>query len=305
MNKPNQILLLFTLITCFVPNYLFGNGSNFITPSNLKISSSSEKPPHRMSIEVMQKQFEAGLKSSGFLYDFAYALENHQLPYEEVVNKYLNQERKKKKLLTNKNQEFIFHFSENAQNEALNILLQEKVSFAKSYGLQNVEKKIKTALFNSTLHAALTKNDNLFKRVKQLTKKANLSDYTQFLYILESKYFEHLEDWKNYIRVTYTFMEKYDEKNAIFLNNQAISILKVKENREILKKAKIWIERSIFIDPQNYNYQTYAYILYKLGDIKAAKVAASKASILNKGANARKVVLPNTINYPPKTYSKT
>jgi len=261
---------------------------NALHQSSFKVSTEtpneyphSERPVVNMSIELMQKQFDAGFQSPDFLHDFAYVLEDNELPYEEVVNKYLQKERKKKRLFSDKNQQFIFHFSENAETEALDILLQEKISFARNYGLQNINKKIKNALFNSALQAAFTKDSHLFKRVTQLAKKAELSDEAQFLYILESKYFEYLKDWKNYIEVTYSFMEKYEDNDPIFLNNQAISILRVSENKETLKQARKWTEKSIFLNPQDYNYQTYAYILYKLGEVKAAKVASSKASKFN------------------------
>ncbi len=336
MKTFTKIFLFLLLTSLFAPNLLLGMDSNFpsensngvkmplpqnerfscIATSNKSIlakklttknASLSEKPPLKMSIEIMQKQFEAGFQSSSFLHDFAYALESHELPYYEVVNKYLQQVRKKKQLLTLKNQEFVFHFSENAQTDAFDILLQEKMIFSESYGLQNVERKIKNALFNSTLHAAFTQNDHLFKRIKQLTKKATLNDYSQFLYILESKYFEYLKDWKSYIKVTCNFMDKYEGSDPIFLNNQAISILKIKENKEILKRAKNWTEKSIFIDPQNYNYQTYAYILYKLGDLNAAKVANLKASKFNKrNYIEKKVTLPNDAEtFKKRLYSKT
>ena len=267
-----------------------------------------EKIYSNINIELMQKQFEAGFQSSSFLHDFAYALENHELPYQEVVNKYLHKEKKKKRLLSFKNQKFIFHFSETIETEALNILLHEKLSFAKSYGLQNIDKKIKNVLFNSTLEAAFTKNDDLFKKVKQLAKKAALSDESKFIYILESKYFEYLKDWRSYIEVTYKFMKDYKGNDPIFLNNQAISILRLAENKETLKEAKKWAEQSIFLSPQDYNYQTYAYILYKLGDVKAAKLAASKASKFHQNNNFhqdKKTTMPKTNNPESDKYLKT
>ncbi len=260
----------------------------------------------QFNIELMQKQFNAGFQSSSFLHDYAYALEVYELPYEEVVNKYLRKERKKKRLLSNKNQKFIFHFSENIETEALNILLQEKKYFAKSFGLQNIDNKIKGTLFSSTLDAAFAKNPDLFRKVKQLTKKAGLSDEHHFLYILESKYFEYLKDWKNYIEVTYNFMGVYKENDPIFLNNQAISLLRISETKETLEKAKQWTEESIYIHPQDYNYQTYAYILYKLGEVKAAKVASEKASKFNERLPLdKKSTMPKTNKPSSESYLKT
>lgn len=300
MKYPIQIIVLIVLLFLLNP-FLFGSALK------AKDSTSSEKPPYEMSIEVMQKQFEAGFEASGFLHDFAYALESHELPYIEVVDKYLSIERKKKRLLSNRNQKFIYHFAVNAQSQALDILLQEKLSFAESYGLHNIDKKIKTALFNSTLQAAFTQNEQLFKRVKQLTRKAHLDDYTEFIYALESKYLTYLKDWKSYIKVTYDYMDKYNGTDPIFLNNQAISILKVVENTETLNRARKWTEQSILLDPQNYNHQTYAYILYKLGDVRAAKIAASKALKYNQSlpTTELKVNMPNSDVHKTRNHLKT
>ncbi|MEZ4886564.1 MAG: thioredoxin family protein [Chitinophagales bacterium] len=296
-NKIQLLTLAYSVLHQFSINKELNEGSSNI----------AEKPPTAMSIEIMQKQFDSGFQAQSFLHDFAYALENHALPYEDVVNKYLYKERKKKSLLSAKNQKFIFHFSENVQVQALDILLQNKLFFAKTYGLQNINSKIKNTLFNSTLQAAYSKNYRLFKRIKLLAKKASFSDETKFLYMLDSKYFEYLKDWKNYIEVTYNFMNKYDDDDPIFLNNQAISILKITENKGTLKEAKKWTEKSIFINPQDYNYQTYAYILYKLGEVKAAKAAAYRASKFNRGNQQieKKVVMPKTAIPNTKNYVKT
>jgi antitoxin component YwqK of YwqJK toxin-antitoxin module len=71
------------------------------------------------------------------------------------------------------------------------------------------------------------------------------------------------------------------------LNNYAWKVYEKETNSNRLKQAVIWVKRSIELKETNYNLDTYAALLYKLGNYKKALTQAEKAVKFAKKTNEK------------------
>ncbi len=71
--------------------------------------------------------------------------------------------------------------------------------------------------------------------------------------------------------------EEFDWNNSGQLNNLAWNAYENETDNEILKKAIKWIQRSIELDKNYYNVDTFAALLYKTGNFKQALTNAEQA----------------------------
>jgi antitoxin component YwqK of YwqJK toxin-antitoxin module len=76
--------------------------------------------------------------------------------------------------------------------------------------------------------------------------------------------------------VEYIYGEVFDWNNSTQLNNLAWKIYENETDIGVLKNAIKWIKRSISLDENYYNTDTYAALLYKIGNYKQAIIVAKE-----------------------------
>jgi len=79
--------------------------------------------------------------------------------------------------------------------------------------------------------------------------------------------------------------KKIDWNNSGQLNNLAWDVYENETNNEMLKKAIEWVQRSIELDENYYNTDTYAALLYKTGKYKQALILSKEAINIAKKKN--------------------
>lgn len=232
------------------------------------------------SLAAMQRQYDNGYDNEDFLYDFAYELKKHKLPFSEVVNKYLAKKSTKSQLKTDKNRQFVYDFSDDLHTNAANILVDKKDWFERIYGVEQINNKLKLAIANNVKLAAAHRDEKLFDKAMQLTCQSTLPNKPVFLFHLRSLYYTDTHDLKNYSETIRVYMKDYGSTDPQFLHAKAWDLMRASTKKDDLKLAKEWVERSVQINNQYYNNETLAYILIKLGEtIEAKKVAQEAVNI--------------------------
>jgi len=237
------------------PSYLFFN------PQGELVHRSGGSKPIEMFIEdgknalnpdkqffALQKRYDAGDRSENLLYEYAYALSNanqSQIKIAEVTVAYLNTQ-KEEDLISEKNWKVINSLLYDINSDAFRYLEKNKDKFGAKYGEDKVGRKI---------------------------------------LITKIEYNKYVENWNEYAKAVPEYAEKYARDNWSMLNEFAWNIYENIDDKEMLLKAEKWAVRSMEIEKNYYNTDTYAAILYKLGKNEDALKYAKDAVELAKASN--------------------
>jgi len=99
------------------------------------------------------------------------------------------------------------------------------------------------------------------------------------------RYNQETENWKSYAKYAVKYVNSLKEDNSSLLNNVAWSFYEKVDDAKMLAKAVAWAKKSIDLDCNYYNCDTYAALLFKTAQYEDAKLAAEKAIEQAKAAN--------------------
>lgn len=175
------------------------------------------------------------------------------------------------------NMEWVYHNAENFDSKAMNTLLRQKNRFNDYYGESTVNQHIKSILYTKLAIATGDRNEDLYKQILKVVKKSDLPE-ADFLKIeLQSRYFEGIGDDESFVKVNRQFMRKYKGKDPAVFHRKAWEIHDHSNSKADLLKAIDWVETSVKLNPQFYNYETLAKFYDEAGKKRKARKAANWA----------------------------
>jgi thioredoxin-related protein len=187
-------------------------------------------------------------------------------------------------LLTRENIEFMQGFTRSSKDMGFSLLYKNTDSINKIMG---EDRYVQTFLTNIIF------KENVLPVVESAVKSGSVPDWTQLGVIIQKKYNSFYSDaviiavkvdwyrihknWPEYTKYLVIYVEKYVmiSKNrghwpAFTLNNFAWDIFTYSHNKEELNKALLWSSRAVMMDPTANWMDTYANLLYKLGQDELA-----------------------------------
>ena len=234
------------------PSYLFFNSDGELVhrtvgskPVEKFIQDGKNALNVNTQLMTMNKKYDEGERSEQFLYDYAYALSNayqDQMRIAEVTTAYLDTQ-KDEDLTSEKNWGVIDKLLYNINSHAFKYLEENKGKFAAKYGEEKVDKKI----MNTKI-----------------------------------EYYKFMKDWDEYAKVSAEYVDKYANDDWQALNGFVWDFYENVDDNTMMKKAEKWAERSMELDKNYYNTDTYASVLYKLGKYDDALKYANEAIELAK-----------------------
>jgi thiol-disulfide isomerase/thioredoxin len=214
--------------------------------------------------EVYNRHTITGMPTSPeTLRELSYALRQRRRPYNAVVNDYLlaNSKTPRKPEV----RQFIYDFSINLENLAMDYFLKDIVYFKQYYSGNKVNDKIKTAIYNSVLTAIQSRNENLFKKAVSAIQKANLPDEDRYLFEIRSIYYQGIEDWSSFSKVAYNYLTTQKSSDPQLLNDVAFKFQRYVTNKRMLKEAIKWAKKSINMEHEYMNHYALALLYFKTG----------------------------------------
>jgi len=253
-----------------------------------------------------KRLYNIGNRQPDFLFDYVYMLRDaHELD-STVVNEYLDSINENE-YKPEKNIKYIYEFSIHNfkiffpyNNRRFNFLINNKELFYEYIDSNQVKTRIVWILNNAIYNAIEGNDEETFKQaIKDLKEFDNGEQYlfkemdgritgmiTSKNLVLSSMlhYYEKIGDKSNYFKTLDLYMSKIWD-DAEELNNFAWGVFKQAQENET-KKIQTAIKcsvRSIELDNNYANNDTYAWLLYKSGEKKKAlKQAKKTVEIANK-----------------------
>lgn len=114
-------------------------------------------------------------------------------------------------------------------------------------------------------------------------------------------YYEQIGNWEAYGYTATTYVPYYADSNWVVLNQIAWTVYEHVDNPNVVASAVEWAARSVELNENYYNLDTYACCLYKAGKKRQAKKVAKRAIQSAKEYNANPELVKN--GWPPIDYS--
>jgi thioredoxin-related protein len=234
------------------PSYLFFNSDGELVhrtvgskPVDEFIEDGKNAINTEKQLSAMNKKYNEGERGKQFLYDYAYTLSNayeDPIKIAEVTTAYLDTQ-KDEDLTSERNWDVINKLLQDINSHAFKYLEENKDKFSALYGEEKVDKKI--------LNTKIV-------------------------------YYKFFKQWDRFAEVSAEYVNKYAMDNWEYLNNFAWDFFENVDDNVMMEKAEKWAKRSVELDKNYSNTDTYASVLYKLGKYDDALKYANEAVELAK-----------------------
>jgi len=221
---------------------------------------------------------------------------------QQVAEEYIVQ-LKNEALLTKENIQFLYDFTKSSKDKGFKLFYLYGDSINKIMGNDMYSQQF--------IHSIIYKEIALPVIEKANKSTGSIPDWSTIASLVKKKYNEYYSErivtaarcswginhknWPEYTKYLVLFEEKFGSKSnndamaSLVLNNYAWDVFKYSHNTEELSKALSWSSKAVMMHPTANWMDTYANILYKLGQNKLSirwEEIASKLSPNNKDIQA-------------------
>lgn len=241
------------------------------------------------------KGYEANKLNGDFILPYLDVLEESCMETGSVVTAYFDAQ-PENNLTTRLNWNILYKANLGIDSKAFKYLVANKEKFEALYASDSVQNRIFHG-FESAVYETLFSKEFKEAEYKSLKKKISHADFNrqqELLLFSDKAYYEQTGNWKKYSAVALQFIEKYKLDDYAELNNTAWAFYENIEDRTLLEKALAWAKKSVELHNASFNNDTYAALLFKLGNVSEAISMEEKALQLAKDAGE-----------PTKNYEET
>lgn len=259
------------------PTYLFLNPSGELVhkfvgatdASGFVTKGKSALDPNKQYFNLL-KQYKAGKREAVFLKNItAAADEAGETEFaNETANLYLDTQ---KDLLTKENLEFILQHTTTSGTKGFEVLQKNTTKADATLGDYKASRLVIAIIVNEEIFSTISKGyvpteTDWINYEKKVTAKYPLHANES---LLSAKVTVHkfYKSWSKFLAVIFTYMEKYGMKeDHSNLNDFAFNVFEHSGNTNHLNKALEWSKRSLQKEQIAAYLDTYANILYRLGN---------------------------------------
>lgn len=262
----------------------------------------------KTQLATFNEKYEKGERDSEFIYDYLKKLKSAGISSEHVIENYFKTQ-KDEDLISQINWDILFidKYNTNISSRPFEYLIKNKEKFDSIHTPDFVDNKILDAYYNNlrtalnqyynTLRTNLNQksfNDSIYNIWKDKVNEQNFYRLEEVLLEADMQYNGKIKNWDEYTRNAVLLIENYKDKrnhNSDKLNEIAWNVYENVKDKNYLEKALAWAKESVELSDYFYNNDTYACLLYVLGDTaKAIEFEEKAVKILEKDINKEKFI---------------
>lgn len=231
----------------------------------------AENASGEKSLKKMEEKFVDGFRKADFLVELSHAMEAACLDKVPLVSMYF--ENLPREQWTDESSWAIICLNvEDPYSEQFQYLVKNKSLFVAKYGKDTVENKIYTVLLDQLIAIYEGEDLTLFaaQALKQLAENTDIENKNELISLAELKASDLKQDWKSYAKSVIQVVEEQKVTDPDQLNEFAWNFYLYVDNKDELSQAIAWMAEVVKQYPDATYYDTYASLLYKLGDQKNA-----------------------------------
>lgn len=263
------------------PTYLFFNSNGILVHRAVNSGSASvflSKAKNALNPETqyytLLQKYKTGQKDTAFLHKAALAAReaNENVGLQNIMTSFLHIV--KEGIYTKENLEFLNSMTNFSSDAGFSIEMEHADKVDALLGKNAAEEQIANILIQEELDA--TKPETPYKIPNWLTMSAFIDKYyanlsSKAVAITKLKWYENAKDWSNYQIAVDDFIKQYATEISIGrLNEYARNIFLHSNDTVFLKEALSWSGKCCKDDALPIYLDTYANLLYKLGQKEEA-----------------------------------
>lgn len=219
-------------------------------------------------------RYEGGNRDPQFLYDLAMTRYNamdggHMAVAEEYLATQSDWN-------TPQNMELIYYIVDNPDSKLFDHMVQNRAAFEEQFGQDAIVDRVQQLIMQKAFangnegESALTEVDKMYAKVYPEQAPRLSANFRM-------SYYNMLGDVNNFAKSAVDYLDKYPSDDFNELNNVAWTFYEGVQDKNMLKKALGWAQRSVDLNSQYFNNDTLAALYFKLGEKKKGKKAAKTA----------------------------
>ena len=228
---------------------------------------------------VIQK-YKQGERSPAFMRNYLRRLANARIDVKEASDWYFSTQ-SNEELLTKENFELISLLIKDPNHVIFKFALENREAYKEITGEDQVDKYFFT-VFQAYVYKAKKQNKESYDEAIELMLSSDFDQSDKLMAGIELSDLSKSGEWILFADKLTSYLLTYEKNNDQLRNRYAWMFYKNSEitDKELLKKAIQWSKESVELNPNYPNSDTYAALLYKIGQTEAALEAAKRAILI-------------------------
>jgi thiol-disulfide isomerase/thioredoxin len=227
-------------------------------------------------LATYEANFNGGKVKAAFAASYFSMLENACQSYDTELEHYFSFVQEND-FRSRSNWEIIFKFVESYYSKAFQTFEMDRISFSKQFGIDSVENKI-NQVYTSGLYSAIQNKDmKTYESLKSKLRGSNTKDAEKIILKADIRLFERSKDYTKYAQLVTDYITRYSIEDPSELNSFAWAFYEQVDDKTMLQNAAKWAKKATEADDNFAFNDTYAAVLFKLGNKTEARIIAQKA----------------------------
>lgn len=220
-------------------------------------------------LSELKGKYAAGNRKPEFMQSYVDALFNDGINIDKEFSEWLNV-LSPADLQNERITKEIFTYTTHVRSPGMAYILKNKVYYSQVLGEKVIQGKL-LQLADKSMKDAIVQNDkSIFDTGLKVLKDFGAADADEQINKLSMEYAARNNDWASYDKFATNYLKKSHNKDPYILNDIAWNYYLNVGDKKLLKKAEGWAFEAVNLKNTSTNNITYAYLLYKNGNIKEA-----------------------------------
>ena len=231
---------------------------------------------------ALTDRYQAGERDPGFIMKYLDRLQGAYMPVAEPLKQYFESQ-KESDLVNRDNWNMIYQFVIDMDSPEFGFLLKHRQAYEKLYGRDSVNSKI-FGVFMQALTAisrSRTFTDENYSVLKQKIKASGYAEADKVIFSGDLNLYQMRSDQAKFIELAVSGLDTYYGDDYVMLNRMAWHFFQIADDPKDIEKASEWAKKSVSLKSTPENNNTYANLMFRLGNkeeaVKYEKIALDLA----------------------------
>jgi len=225
------------------------------------------------------KKYQEGERDPKFMIKYLGRVSEAYMPVNEPLKEYFATQ-KPADLVNRDNWSIIYKYVSDMDSQEFNYLLKYQKEYGDLYTVDSVSSKIFSVFLQSliTVCRSSSFNEGMYNQIKEKIRASGYAGVEKVIFASDLNLYQMKSDMQRFITLAMTDLDKYYSDDYEALNSIAWTFSQITAEKTNLEKASGWARRSIALKSTAENNNTYASLMFKLGN-KAEAVRYEKTAI--------------------------
>jgi thiol-disulfide isomerase/thioredoxin/uncharacterized protein (DUF1697 family) len=229
------------------------------------------------------KKFQAGDRDPQFMLKYLDRLQGAYMPVNEPLSQYFASQ-KESDMLNRVNWTIIYEYVTDMDSKEFGFLLGHQKEYAKLYTKDSVNQKLSNVYTQAIMSASRSRSfsDASYNELKKKIRDSGFEGAEKVIFTGDLTIFQMKGEIDKFVALAYSGLDTHYSDDYTMLMRMAAGFLQLTQEKKNLEKAATWAKKSISLKSTSENNDTYANLMFKLGNKDEAVKYERKALELAK-----------------------